>query len=53
LEAYLGFLKAGGYRFPIDTLRAAGVDMLSPEPIEKAMNLFQRRIVQLRELTLN
>jgi len=53
LEAYLGFLKAGGYRFPIDTLRAAGVDMLSPEPIEKAMNLFQRRIVQLRELRLN
>ncbi|HEV3210634.1 MAG TPA: oligoendopeptidase F [Chthoniobacterales bacterium] len=53
LEAYLGFLKAGGYRFPIDTLRAAGVDMLSPEPIEKAMNLFQRRIVQLREHTLN
>ena len=52
LEAYLGFLKAGGYKFPIDTLRAAGVDMLSPEPIEKAMNLFRRRIVQLRELTV-
>jgi oligoendopeptidase F len=53
LEAYLGFLKAGGYQFPIDTLRDAGVDMLSPEPIEKAMNLFQKRIVQLRELVLN
>jgi oligoendopeptidase F len=52
LEAYLGFLKAGGYKFPMDTLRAAGVDMLSPEPIEKAMNLFRRRIVQLRELTV-
>jgi oligoendopeptidase F len=53
LEAYLGFLKAGGYQFPIDTLRDAGIDMLSPEPIEKAMNLFQKRIVQLRELVLN
>ena len=53
LEAYLGFLKAGGYHFPIDILRAAGVDMLSPEPIEKAMNLFQSRIVQLRELMLD
>lgn len=53
LEAYLGFLKAGGHQFPIDTLKDAGVDMLSPEPIEKAMNLFQKRIVQLRELMLS
>jgi oligoendopeptidase F len=53
LKAYLGFLKAGGHKFPIDTLRDAGVDMLSPEPIEKAMNLFRERIVQLRVLVLN
>ena len=50
LEAYLGFLETGGSQFPIETLRDAGVDMLSPEPIEKAMNLFQTRIQQLREL---
>src|SRR5271166_993092 len=50
LEAYLGFLKAGGHQFPIETLRAAGVDMLSPVPIEKALDLFQTRIRQLREL---
>ena len=48
--AYLSFLKSGGVKFPIDTLRDAGVDMQSPEPIEKAMNLFQKRIGQLREL---
>jgi oligoendopeptidase F len=50
VEAYLGFLKSGGAAFPIDTLRNAGVDMESPEPIEKAMTLFQSRISQLREL---
>ena len=50
LEAYLGFLKAGGHQFPIETLGAAGVNMLSPVPIEKAMDLFQARIRQLREL---
>jgi oligoendopeptidase F len=50
LEAYLGFLKAGGLQFPIETLRAAGVDMLSPVPIEKTMDLFKTRIRQLREL---
>jgi oligoendopeptidase F len=50
VEAYLGFLKSGGAKFPIDTLRDAGVDMQSPDPIEKAMDLFQQRIGQLREL---
>jgi oligoendopeptidase F len=50
LEAYLGFLQAGGRQFPMETLRAAGVDMLSPLPIEKTMELFQKRIRQLREL---
>jgi oligoendopeptidase F len=50
LEAYLRFLKAGGLQFPIETLRAAGVNMLSPMPIEKAMDLFQTRFRQLREL---
>jgi oligoendopeptidase F len=50
VDAYLGFLKSGGARFPIDTLQTAGVDMQSPEPIEKAMNLFQARIRELREL---
>jgi oligoendopeptidase F len=52
LNAYIGFLKAGGRQFPIDALRDAGVDMLSPEPIQKAMKLFQQRIVQMRELML-
>src|SRR3984885_9636055 len=50
VDAYLGFLKSGGVKFPIDTLREAGVDMQSPEPIEQAMQLFRERIEQLREL---
>ncbi len=50
VEAYLGFLKSGGAKFPIETLQDAGVDMQSPEPIEKAMHLFHKRIGQLREL---
>jgi oligoendopeptidase F len=49
-EAYLEFLKSGGHQFPIETLRAAGVNMLSPEPIEKVMKLFQKRVGELREL---
>jgi oligoendopeptidase F len=36
-----------------NTLRDAGVDMQSPDPIEKAMHLFQKRIEQLRELLVS
>ena len=50
VDAYLRFLKSGGTKFPIDTLRDAGVDMQSPDPIEKAMDLFRNRVGKLREL---
>ena len=47
---YLGFLKSGGSRFPLPTLAAAGVDMASPEPIEKTLALFARRVEELEGL---
>jgi len=50
LDSYLGFLKSGGSKFPIDTLQEAGVDMGSPEPIEKTIVLFATRIRELRNL---
>src|SRR5271166_350238 len=50
IAAFLDFLKSGGSKFPIDTLREAGVDMQSPEPIEKTMTLFATRIGELHDL---
>jgi len=47
---YLGFLRSGGSRFPIPTLRAAGVDMSSPAPIEATLRLFARRVGELEGL---
>lgn len=47
---YLGFLKSGGKQYPIDTLKAAGVDMTSPEPVEAALRLFARRVDELAAL---
>ncbi len=47
---YLGFLKSGGSRFPIPTLREAGVDMSSPEPVEAVLRLFARRVEELEHL---
>ncbi len=49
-EAYFSFLKSGGSRFPIESLRLAGVDMESPEPIRSALSLFGERLDQLETL---
>ena len=45
-----GFLKSGGSRPPLETLRAAGVDMESPEPVEAALALFERRVEELEKV---
>jgi oligoendopeptidase F len=49
-ERYFGFLKSGGSKFPIETLAEAGVDMRSPEPVNAALALFERRVAELEEL---
>ena len=50
VESYLGFLKSGGSRFPLETLRTAGVDMTTPAPIESTLRLFERRLGELETL---
>jgi oligoendopeptidase F len=50
VEAYLDFLKSGGSKFPLETLRQAGVDMASPEPVQSTLNLFDRRVSELEAL---
>lgn len=52
VEAYLGFLKSGGSRFPIETLLNAGVDVRRPGPVERAIELFGERVKELRRLLL-
>jgi oligoendopeptidase F len=47
-DAYFEFLSSGGSRFPIDALRVAGIDMLSPEPIEKACAGFAMDVERLK-----
>jgi len=52
VDAYLGFLKSGGSKFPLETLRGAGVDITTSKPIESTLKLFERRLVELEELLL-
>ena len=49
-QAYLDFLKLGGSKFPLDELLDAGVDMRSPEPVERAIRRFDRLVDQLIEI---
>jgi len=49
-EDYFAFLKSGGSRFPIDTLKIAGVDMSSPEPIQAACRSFERLVSELEQM---
>jgi oligoendopeptidase F len=50
--AYLNFLRSGGSKFPLEALRAAGVDMTTPAPIESTLRLFEQRLGELEALLL-
>ncbi|MGA2497271.1 MAG: oligoendopeptidase F [Tepidisphaeraceae bacterium] len=47
LKAYQGFLKGGCSKLPLDLLRGAGVDMEKPEPVDTALDLFDRLVKEL------
>ncbi len=49
-ERYLSFLKAGGSRFPLDALALAGVDLASPEPVERAFGVLSQLVDRLETL---
>jgi oligoendopeptidase F len=52
VESYLNFLKAGGSKFPLEALQAAGVDMTTSAPIESTLRLFEQRLVELEALLM-
>jgi len=49
-DACLRFLGAGCSKDPLDLLRDAGVDMERPEPVEAAMQRFERLVEELDRL---
>ncbi len=49
-EDYFAFLRSGGSRFPIESLKVAGVDMSSPEPVRAACRDFARWSAELKRL---
>jgi oligoendopeptidase F len=49
-EDYFTFLKSGGSHFPIESLKTAGVDMSSPEPVIAACDAFARLVDELEKM---
>jgi oligoendopeptidase F len=48
-DDYFSFLKSGGSRFPIESLKLAGIDMSSPAPVEAACGIFSRLVDELEK----
>jgi len=49
-DDYLAFLKSGGSRYPLESLKLAGVDMSLPDPVRNAMRRFEELVNKLSEL---
>ncbi len=44
---YFKFLRSGGSRYPIESLKVAGVDMTSTAPVQAAVNTFASLVKQM------
>lgn len=49
-DRYLGFLKSGGSKDPLDIVRQAGVDLASPAALQKAFAAFDAAVTELGNL---
>lgn len=49
-ERYLDFLRAGGSRYPLDTLKLAGVDMTTPAPYEAAFKRIGELVTEMEKI---
>jgi oligoendopeptidase F len=50
LKDYLGFLKGGCSKWPLDLLRGAGVDLEKPQVVDTALKQFGELVSELEEL---
>ncbi|MFM1997093.1 MAG: Oligoendopeptidase plasmid [Planctomycetota bacterium] len=50
LQAYLGFLRGGSSKWPLELLREAGVDLERPEPVATALSRFGELVDELGTL---
>ena len=46
---YEAFLRSGGSRYPLESLRLGGVDLATPEPIQDAIGVFERLLDEFED----
>lgn len=51
-DAYFTFLRSGGSRYPIESLKIAGVNMEESTPVQAALDKFAGIVTQLEQLLL-
>ena len=49
-DRYLDFLEGGSREYPLELLETAGVDMSSPEPIQRALDVYDDHLDEMESL---
>jgi oligoendopeptidase F len=49
IDKYLNFLKAGSSDYPVEVLKAAGVDMLSTQPVDNLLKKFGDLVKEMED----
>jgi oligoendopeptidase F len=49
-QRYMNFLKSGGSQYPLDTLKQAGVDLTTPQPIRVAVQRFNEVVSEMETI---
>ena len=50
MDAYLGFLHAGGSDYSLRILKQAGVDLTTPAPVQSTVDKFAAKLAELKAL---
>lgn len=50
VQSYKTFLSAGSSDYPIEVLKAAGVDMNTPDPVNNALKVFDALVTEMEKL---
>ena len=50
-ERYREFLRSGSRQYPLDLLRDAGVDMTTADPVEAAIDAYDRYVAEFEQLS--
>lgn len=50
IDRYKEFLKGGCSEYPLDLLKKAGVDLYTPKPVQDALNVFEKILIELEAL---